>query len=154
MPKKTSRSARTLQAQRTNLSAERKTAARPLVDVNNSRLGAEANASEELARLDAVFEPKVAPVPAPALNGNAVSTATRPATATRPTAPASSANTIRPASPSRRPVARRTTTAVNRAPAISREEEYAYIRSDLMTVLILTVLMIVALVVLTLVIGR
>ena len=37
---------------------------------------------------------------------------------------------------------------------ISREEEYRYIRADLVTVFILAVLMVIALVVLTLLIGR
>jgi hypothetical protein len=152
MPKKTSRSARALQAQRTSLTGERKNTARPLLDVNNSRLAAEATATAELGQLDAVYEPK--PEPVSALNGNAVSTATRPAIETRSSSPASSLSTIRPASSTRRPIARRTSTAVTRAPAISREEEYAYIRSDLLTVLILTILMVVALVVLTLIIGR
>jgi hypothetical protein len=48
MPKKTSRSARALQAQRTALTGERRTAARPLIDVNNSRLAAEAEAATGL----------------------------------------------------------------------------------------------------------
>jgi hypothetical protein len=41
-----------------------------------------------------------------------------------------------------------------KAPALSREEEYRYIRADLVTVLVLAVLMVIALVVLTIVIGR
>lgn len=150
MPKKTSRSARALQAQRTSLTGERKTAARPLIDVGNSRLAAEAQETEELGQFDTALEPKTAPVPVMTAS-NTLTTATRPATETRP---ASSSNVIRPAAASRRPIARRTTTTVNRAPAISREEEYAFIRSDLLTVAILTILMIVALVVLTIVIGR
>lgn len=158
MPKKTSRSARALQAQRTSLTGERKTAARPLIDVGSSRLAAEAQDqdTEELGQLDAVFEPKTAPVPA-MTSSNTLTTATRQATGTtgtRPSSPASSSNVMRPASASRRPMARRTATAVNRAPAISREEEYAFIRSDLLTVALLTILMIIALVVLTIVIGR
>lgn len=152
MPKKTSRSARALQAQRTSLTGERKNTARPLLDVSNSRLAAQATATEEPDQLDDVFEPK--PEPVSTLNGNAVTTATRPAIETRSSSPASSPNTIRPASSTRRPIARRTATAVTRAPAISREEEYAYIRSDLFTVLILTVLMVIVLVVLTILIGR
>ena len=60
-------------------------------------------------------------------------------------------------------VQRTTTTQVPRrflnaqptkAPVLSREEEYRYIRADLVTVLILAVLMVVALVVLTIVLGR
>ena len=85
MPKKTSRSARALQAQRTGLTGERKTAARPLIDVSSSSLAADANSGAELGHMDAVFEPKVEK--APALNGNAVGTATRPATATRTATP-------------------------------------------------------------------
>jgi hypothetical protein len=66
--------------------------------------------------------------------------------------PSASNSTIRPAS--RRPYARRTTASANRQPALSREEEYAYIRSDLLTVFLLTVLMVIILVVLTILIGR
>jgi hypothetical protein len=160
MPKKTSRSARALQAQRTSLTGERRTAARPLVDVNNSRLVAEADTDsaidETASGFDADLEPKTAPVPVPAIpTARAVSatTATRPVNTPR-AGSANGSNVIRPASPGRRPVARRTTTTVSRGPAISREEEYAFIRSDLMTVFLLTVLMIIALVVLTFVIGR
>lgn len=154
MPKKTSRSARALQAQRTSLAGERKNTARPLLDVGNSRLVAEPTTgeSETLDQMDKVFEAK--PEPVSALNG--LSTAARPVNQARSSLPANGSNTIRPANAasSRRPIARRTTTAVNRAPAISREEEYAYIRSDLLTVLALTVLMVIALVVLTFIIGR
>lgn len=170
MPKKTSRSARALQAQRSSLTAERKTAARPLVDLSSSRLATEADTDTDaeiedtdadtgletnLGEMDAVFEPKTAPVPVSAVTARTVSaTASRPTGATRPAPATNGSNAIRPASASRRPVARRTTTVVNRAPAISREEEYAFIRTDLLTVFALTVLMIIALVVLTFVIGR
>ncbi|MBN9389649.1 MAG: hypothetical protein J0I20_16605 [Chloroflexi bacterium] len=156
MPKKTSRSARALQAQRTALTGERRTAARPLIDVNNSRLAVEAatDLDEATPDFEVVPEPKAAPVPEPVLTARTVSaTGARPQSESRPTPVANGSNVIRPAG-SRRPIARRTTTVVNRAPAISREEEYAFIRSDLLTVFILTVLMIIALVVLTFVIGR
>ena len=159
MPKKTSRSARALQAQRNSLTGERRTAARPLLDVSNSRLTAEADTGDEvnLADLDPVFEPKTAPVPvqaAPAARTVSATATARPLSAPRPAASAPGSNVIRPASAGRRPVARRTATAVNRAPAISREEEYAFIRIDLLTVFALTALMIIALIVLTFLIGR
>jgi hypothetical protein len=159
MPKKTSRSARALQAQRTALTGERRTAARPLIDVNNSRLAAEAEADTDLDEatpdLELPPEPKTAPVPEPVLTAPRTVSATgaRPQTESRPTPASNGSNVIRPAG-SRRPIARRTTTVVNRAPAISREEEYAFIRSDLLTVFALTILMIIVLVVLTFVIGR
>jgi hypothetical protein len=159
MPKKTSRSARALQAQRTALTGERRTAARPLIDVNNSRLAAEAEAAtgldEATTDLEMAPEPKTAPVPEPVLTARTVSaTGARSQNETRPAPAPNGSNVIRPAGSSRRPIARRTTTVVNRAPAISREEEYAFIRTDLLTVFALTVLMIAALVVLTFVIGR
>lgn len=156
MPKKTSRSARALQAQRTALTGERRTAARPLIDVNNSRLVAEADADleESSADLDIAPEPKTVPVPEPAMTARTVTVSgARSLNETRPAPTSNGSNVIRPAG-SRRPIARRSTTVVNRAPAISREEEYAFIRSDLLTVFALTVLMIIALVVLTFVIGR
>ncbi len=155
MPKKTSRSARALQAQRTSLPGERKNTARPLMDIGNSRLAAQAPASEELGQMDAVFEAMPEPVSALNGNGNAVKTAPRPLSETRSSLPVNGSNSIRPATPIRRTVtARRASTVVNRAPAISREEEYAYIRTDLLTVLLLTILMVAALVVLTILIGR
>lgn len=154
MPKKTSRSARALQAQRTALTGERRTAARPLIDVNNSRLAAEADLEESSADLDIAPEPKTAPVPEPAMTARTVTVSgARSLNETRPAPTSNGSNVIRPAG-SRRPIARRSTTVVNRAPAISREEEYAFIRSDLLTVFALTVLMIIALVILTFVIGR
>jgi hypothetical protein len=158
MPKKTSRSARALQAQRTALTGERRTAARPLIDLNTSRLAAEAEAAtgldEPATDLEMAPEPKTAPVPEPALTARTVSaTGARPQTETRPAPPSNGSNVIRPAG-SRRPIARRSTTVVNRAPAISREEEYAFIRTDLLTVFGLTILMLIVLVVLTFVIGR
>ena len=159
MPKKTSRSARALQAQRTALTGERRTAARPLIDVNNSRLAAEAGTDfdDATSDLDVALEPKTAPVPEPVMTARTVSATTaRPLSEARPGQPpvSGSPNVIRPAAGSRRPVARRSSTVLNRAPAISREEEYAYIRTDLLTVFALTVLMIAALVILTFVIGR
>ncbi len=154
MPKKTGRSARALQAQRTSLPGERKNTARPLMDIGNSRLAAQAPASEELGQMDAVFEAMPEPVSALNGNGNAVTTATRPLSETRSSLPVNGSNSIRPATPLRRTVARRASTVVNRAPAISREEEYAYIRTDLLTVLLLTILMVAVLVVLTILIGR
>ena len=159
MPKKTSRSARALQAQRTSPTGERRTAARPLLDVNSSRLAAEADTDfeENTTGLEAGLEPKTAPVPVPTMTtARTVSgtTATRPVSMPRPSTPSNGSNVIRPANPTRRPVARRSTTTGTRAPAISREEEYAFIRSDLMTVFALTVLMILVLVVLTFLIGR
>jgi hypothetical protein len=106
-----------------------------------------------LDQIDKEFEaePEVAPA------RKEISTATRPVNETRSSLPANGSQVIRPASsssPARRSIARRSSTAVNKAPLISREEEYAYIRSDLMTVLVLTVLMVIVLVVLTFVIGR
>jgi hypothetical protein len=152
MPKKTSRSARALQAQRASLTGDRKNTARPLLDVGNSRLVAERPTRAALDQLDKEFEaePEVAPA------RKEFSTATRPVNDTRSSLPANGSQTIRPASssPTRRSIARRSSTAVNKAPLISREEEYAYIRSDLLTVLALTVLMVIVLVVLTFVIGR
>jgi hypothetical protein len=152
MPKKTSRSARALQAQRASLTGDRKNTARPLLDVGNSRLVAERPTRATLDQIDKEFETEPEAVPA----RKETSTATRPVNETRSSLPANGSQVIRPANPSpaRRSIARRTSTAVNKAPLISREEEYAYIRSDLMTVLILTVLMVIVLVVLTFVIGR
>jgi hypothetical protein len=152
MPKKTSRSARALQAQRASLTGDRKNTARPLLDVGNSRLVAERPTRATLDQIDKEFETEPEAVPA----RKETSTATRPVNETRSSLPANGSQIIRPANPSpaRRSIARRTSTAVTRAPAISREEEYAYIRSDLMTVLALTVLMVIILVVLTFVIGR
>jgi hypothetical protein len=152
MPKKTSRSARALQAQRASLTGDRKNTARPLLDVGNSRLVAERPTRAALDQMDKVFEAEPEAVPA----RKETSTATRPVNETRSSLPANGSQVIRPANPSpaRRSIARRTSTAVNKAPLISREEEYAYIRSDLMTVLALTVLMVIILVVLTFVIGR
>jgi hypothetical protein len=152
MPKKTSRSARALQAQRASLTGDRKNTARPLLDVGNSRLVAERPTRATLDQIDKEFETEPEAVPA----RKETSTATRPVNETRSSLPANGSQVIRPANPSpaRRSIARRTSTAVNKAPLISREEEYAYIRSDLMTVLALTVLMVIILVVLTFVIGR
>jgi hypothetical protein len=152
MPKKTSRSARALQAQRTSLPGERKNTARPLLDVGNSRLVAESNSGEELGQLDAVFESRQGQVNG--LNGGGIATATRPHNEARSNLPENGTSVIRPASSSRRPIARRATTTQSRAQTISREEEYAYIRSDLVTVVILTILMLIVLVALTFIIGR
>ncbi len=138
MPKKTSRAARSVQTQR---STERKPAARPLVNPENSRLSAQAEqpnlsnntitlveeAEPELELADTKATPRIIAPEVPAV-----------------------AN-LRSAS--RRPIARRTTLMANRQPVISREEEYAYIRSDLITVTALTLLMIVLLVVLTFILS-
>jgi len=148
MPKKTSRAARTLQAQR---GIERKSAARPLVDPENSRLVADS------ARLDSLpYSNGTTLVEEAEVEGaNEVpgGLEVKPAiTSVSREIPAATSSTIRPAT--RRPYARRTTANVNRQPVLSREEEYSFIRSDLLTVFLLTVLMIIILVVLTILIGR
>ena len=142
MPKKTSRAARTLQAQR---GVERKSAARPLVDPEDSRLiaGSQPLTNGTTLVEETETERRVAPA----------DLASKPAASNlNLEIPAASTSTIRPAS--RRPYARRTTANPNRQPVLSREEEYSYIRSDLLTVFLLTVLMVIILVVLTVLIGR
>lgn len=145
MPKKTSRAARTMQNQR---EGERKKvgAARPLVatpsvlaDSDNNNIttvelpgGIESEAVQEVPR-------RVAPAPAPVATTPVAQDAIRPATPVP--------SRTRGPLPNRR-------FAGPKQPAISREEEYAFVRSDLRTVFILTVLMIVALIVLTILIGR
>ena len=142
MPKKTSRAARTLQAQR---GVERKSAARPLVDPENSRLLADSQPLTNGTTLVEETEAERGVAPADLANKPAVSSLNLEI-------PAASTSTIRPAS--RRPYARRTTASANRQSTLSREEEYAYIRSDLLTVFLLTILMIIIIVVLTILIGR
>ncbi len=156
MPKKTSRSARTLQAQRNSLTGgERKNLARPLLDLENSRFLPEtgtmsgspingtsvadepvATATETLPRERGIYQ-------APTENVAPIS----------PNRPLVGSGTIRPAS-SRRPYTRRTTVNPNRMASLSREEEYSYIRSDLLTVFLLTVLLLIVLIVLTFFLGR
>lgn len=145
MSKKTNRSVRALQAQRSStMGGERKNTARPLVDLEKSSLAVD---TSELA------------VNTEELESQAVTPAKERAATARPgvyEAPSSgtTATVIRPASSGpRRPYARRTT-AVNRQPAISRQEEYEFIRSDLMAVFLLTVFLFIVLIVLTFVIGR
>lgn len=132
MPKKTSRAARTQQNQ-LNTGKKRQEAARPLV-------------SSSSALVDNDSSTEVAPAPqrtgiydAPAIAATTPQSqeTTRTVPAARPRGPL----------PTRRFVG-------TRQPAISREDEYNFVRSDLRTVLILTVLMIIALVVLTIILGR
>ncbi len=143
MPKKTSRAARTLQTQRGGVaSGERKSAARPLIDIENSRLVAEnlgtsATNGTALADESPVTSVDVAPV----------------RVTTSPDLSQNMTSAVRPNS-ARRVYSRRTATTVTRQPALSREEEYAYIRTDLLTVLLLTILMVAALVVLTIILSR
>ncbi|HEX2911271.1 MAG TPA: hypothetical protein VH186_10715 [Chloroflexia bacterium] len=142
MPKKTSRSVRAIQAQRSGaVGGERKNAARPLVDLETSRLaGNRATNGTSLAD-------DVEYLPSNESESEAESMNSMPESRGTVTAP-------RPSSSARRPYSRRSTTAANRQPAISREEEYAFIRADLLTVFLLTALMIIILVVLTFVIGH
>ncbi len=178
MPKKASRSARALQAQRGSLAGgERKMAARPLIIPENSRLnvattevGANgrrgvyetptATATETEVERSGIYDAPAVEETTDAIESLPLSAAlarpraTPARTITNGSGSVAATGTVnRPASASRRPVARRSTT-VTRQPEISREEEYAYIRSDLLTVFLLTVLMIIVLIVLTFVLGR
>ncbi len=148
MAKKTSRAERVQQNNRTQ-DTKREISARPIVGSNvitgaNMGSGRTAVASEpfkmsisanDMADVS-VSTPVEAPVkPAPVAP---VVPAPRPVSATN--------NTVLP---------RRFLNAQPRqTQVISREEEYRYIRADLVTVFILAVLMVIALVVLTLLIGR
>ena len=161
MPKKTSRSARALQPQRSaTVGGERKNAARPLIVPDVSRLASDTSSLEvdtsqlsspadsELSSAgiydapDMTTDETVVPSVMPTTREETrrpMSRESSSSVATRPTA-------INPAS--RRPYTRRTTAPVNRQATLSREEEYSFIRSDLVTVFALTVLMIILLVVL------
>jgi hypothetical protein len=137
MPKKTSRAARTLQNQR-EVERKKVEAARPLI-----------------ASSSALAATEVAPVEPDVSESEAVQEVPRRVTVTPPVPAPVAQDTIRPAAPSRTrgPLPNRRFSGT-RQPPISREDEFAFVRADLRTVLILTVLMIIALVVLTIVIGR
>lgn len=164
MPKKTSRSARALEAQRSaTTGGERKNAARPLVNLNTTNLSVNTGrvdlapdpleTSDTTATGHGIYEaPELATsvteariTPAGQTGGRSMPRESNSTVMARPV--------ISPAT-GRRPIGRRTTNPVNRQPVLTRDEEYAYIRTDLLTVFILTVLMIVALIVLTFVLGR
>jgi hypothetical protein len=127
MPKKTSRAARTLQNQR-DVDKKKLEAARPLVSSSSTLVDNEASAPAG----DSLGGARIYDAPAPSPETNTSVLPPRPRSSTLP---------------NRRPVAAR-------QPAISREDEYRFVRSDLRTVFILTVLMVIALIVLTIVIGR
>jgi Tfp pilus assembly protein FimV len=152
MPKKTGRSARIYQAQRGASTGERKSAARPLIDVQASNLAAN-SARVEVDNSDLSEET--------AADAEVEYTAPTNGVKTRPASPAVSnresaeTGSTRPVgSSTRRPYGRRPTANTNRQPVLSREEEYAFIRSDLITVFLLTVLMIAILIILTFILGR
>ena len=149
MPKKTSRAARVQQSSRLQ-EVKREGSARPIVSTgaatNNGRTA-------------------VAPQPF-RMSISANDLTDRPETETLPAAPASvaTARPEAPLNPTSRPLSATPGTALpprrflnaqpRQNPAITREEEYRYIRADLVTVLVLAILMIVALIVLTFVLGR
>ena len=156
MPKKTSRPARALQAQRSaTVGGVRKSTARPLVDLDTSRLAASDVSDEEIdnSELGSLLPSKaIYETPSPVIN-DTVSREDTTAMMRDTNTTTTTTTTIRPATSSRRPIGRRTTSPVQKQPVLTREEEYAFIRSDLVTVFVLTVLMIVALVVLTVVLN-
>jgi hypothetical protein len=141
MPKKTSRAART-QAQR---SGERRSPARPLVDPENSRLAADSTRPGNNSPSNGT-----ALVEESALEGSIQATSSAEI---KPAVRLPHETTVRPAS-SRRTYSRRSTTIASRQATISREEEYAFIRSDLVTVFFLTILMLAVLIVLTFILGH
>jgi hypothetical protein len=130
MSKKTSRAARAVQNQRTVRDPDKKKieGARPLVSSLSS---------------SALIEGEIETFPSAAHESEAIQEES------------SRITPLTPASPnrSRGPLPNRRFTGI-RQPAISREEEYNFVRSDLRTVFILTVLMLIALVALTVIIGR
>lgn len=136
MSKKTGRSARAIQAQRNSLAGERKSAARPLVNLETSSLATERPAGTTVTD-DEVAEEVVEETTAVAPTVNLPP---------RPASPTTSRT--------RAYYARRTTAPAARQHILSREEEYRFIRSDLISVTVLTILMLVILIVLTFIIGR
>jgi hypothetical protein len=142
MPKKTSRSARTQQT-----TQKRQMAARPIgaagssFTLDNEEIDApELDTTEPLE----IPEEKIEVLPE------------RPSTPLRPMMATTTSETMdRPARTGVRPVARRfTNPAAAKLPPISREKEYTFIRSDLITVAALTTLMIILLVVLALLLAK
>ena len=142
MAKKTSRAERVQQSNRTQ-DTKREISARPIVGSNTNN-GRTAVASEPLRM--SISARDMADIPV----------------ATSADAPVKSAPVV-PVVPAPRPVSAANSTVLPRrflnaqprqTQVISREEEYRYIRADLVTVFILAVLMVIALVVLTLLIGR
>jgi hypothetical protein len=133
MPKKTSRAARSQQNQRfvRDVSQKKVESARPLVNSASAVAEGENSISELTATTTTDIRTEV---PQLDLSTPVVPTINRPVTRSRVV-----------------PASRR---AASNTPAISRDQEYDFIRSDLRTVLILTVLMIIVLVILTFVIGR
>ncbi len=161
MPKKTSRSARALEAQRSaTTGGERKNVAQPLVDLTTSNLSLNSSSLDVTAgplqnattNGHGIYDAPQLDAPLKETEPKLVREAGTRTTANSTLLSRPSSGTIAPAS--RRPIGRRTTSPVNRQPVLTRDEEYAYIRTDLLTVFILTVVMIVALLVLTLIIGR
>ncbi len=127
MSKKTSRATRVAQSQRSTRDGEKKKveAARPLIS----------NSSVLTETEPVLIEPRRASAPViPAPLAPEESSALPPR--------------ARGPLPPRRPV------AAVRQPVLSREEEFAFVRADLRTVLFLTVLMLIVLVVLTFLISR
>jgi len=140
MPKKTSRAARVSQSQRSVREIDKRKieGARPLVATASALADVE-NEVPIIELPDSHFEvvPDMGKVAAAMPVTSGIPEVSRPVVANRARGPLSTRRF-----------------ASTRQPAISREQEYSFIRSDLLAVLILTVLMVVALVVLTVVIGR
>ena len=136
MSKKTNRSVRGLQTQRTGL--ERKSAAQPL------------GSNASLGNLGFTWTPTpsdaAAPVPTLPIPERTSTIGLTQEIARSVTVNATS-------TPTRRTTARRSTTVVNKVAAMSREEEYSYIRNDLVTVFALTLILVAVLIALSFVLA-
>lgn len=164
MSKKTSRSARAPQPQRSaTVASERKNAARPLINVENSR-----RAIDDLSPLESspatfvssdpenpvVKELEFKPTSRPVNGNGAVSLEKKSGVTLEKERSEGEQLGSRPVASARRPYNRRIAPNTTRQPTISREEEYAFIRSDLLAVTLLTILMFILLIALTFIIGR
>ena len=141
MPKKTSRAARVQQNSRLQ-EVKREMSARPMMPTNSTtKSGGTAVASTPLRVDVSAHDLADAPArPTPAQVPEKLETVVAPAPRVTP------ATTVVP---------RRFLNAQPKQNAAhSREEEYRFIKADLVTVLVLAILMIVALIVLTIIIGR
>ena len=151
MAKKTSRAARVQQNTRQQ-DVKRELSARPIVGSTDTTGTRVAVAPEPLKMSISANDLVDAPTPG---NSDKVEAASKPSyTGSTGTKPASTIGAARPSAAGTVLPRRFLNAQPRQDPAISREEEYRFIRADLVTVFVLAILMIITLVILTLVLGR